>query len=176
VVRAEFDAAALFDAMDGRRAECGLTWRQVADQIWEQSADLNRRRTSDHPISPSTITGFAKRGDLTCQHALFFLRWLDRTPECFLTTPPPDSGATRLPAAGSDRRLRWNLDALYDALNAQRKARDLTWKQLARELRCAESQLTGIKTAKYAIGMRLAMRIVVWLERPAAAFIYGAQW
>ena len=162
--------------MDRQRVERGLTWRQVADQIWDQSADLNRRRTSDHPISPSTITGFAKRGDLTCQHALFFLRWLDRTPESFLTTPQPDSEATRLPPAGADRRLRWNLAALYDALNAQRQERDLTWKQLARELRCTESQLTGIKTAKYAIGMRLAMRIVVWLERPAAAFIYGAQW
>jgi len=175
-MRTEFDVVALFDAMDRQRVERALSWRQVADQIWEHSADLNRRRPSDHPISPSTITGFAKRGDLTCQHALFFLRWLDRTPESLLTPPAPDSEAPRLPATGADRRLRWNLGALYDALNAQRQARDLTWKQLARELRCTESQLAGIRTARYAIGMRLAMRIVVWLEQPAAVFIYAAQW
>jgi uncharacterized membrane protein YgaE (UPF0421/DUF939 family) len=43
-------------------------------------------------------------------------------------------------------------------------------------LHCSEHQLTGIKTAKYAIGMTLAMRIVRWLGKPAAAFIYAARW
>jgi hypothetical protein len=36
--------------------------------------------------------------------------------------------------------------------------------------------LTGIKTARFAIGMRLAMKIVQWLERPAASFIDAARW
>jgi hypothetical protein len=35
--------------------------------------------------------------------------------------------------------------------------------------------LTGIRTARFAIGMNLAMRIVQWLEQPAAAFIYAAK-
>ena len=30
--------------------------------------------------------------------------------------------------------------------------------------------------ARYAIGMGLAMRIVQWLDRPAADFIYAAGW
>jgi hypothetical protein len=170
-----FDAHALFVAMDRLRIDRGLSWRQVADQIWEQSAELNRHR-NDHPISPSTITGIATRGDTTCQHALFFLRWLGRSPESFLTTPPADADATRLPAVGADKRLRWNLAALYDALDARRRDHHLTWKELARALRCSEHQLTGIRTAKYAIGMTLAMTIVVWLERPAAAFVYAADW
>jgi len=165
----------MYEAMDRQRIARGLSWRQVADQLWEQSAELNRRR-ADHPISPSTITGIAKRGDTTCQHALFFLRWLDRTPESFLTTPPAETNATRLPAIGPDKRLRWNLVSLYDALDARRRERQLTWKDLARQLRCGESQLAGIRTAKYAIGMRLAMKIVVWLEQPAAAFVYAAEW
>ena len=41
---------------------------------------------------------------------------------------------------------------------------------------CSENQLTGIRTARYAIGMKLAMRIVQWLERPASAFVYAAEW
>jgi hypothetical protein len=136
----------------------------------------DERRPADHPISPSTITGMPKRGDLTCQHALFFRRWLDsyagessHAADARFRVDAPAGG-------GADKRLRWNLAALHDALNAQRQERALAWKQLARQLRGTESQLTGIKTAKYAIGMRLAMRIVVWLERPAAAFVYVAQW
>ncbi|HKW10330.1 MAG TPA: hypothetical protein VJO33_08115, partial [Gemmatimonadaceae bacterium] len=135
---------------------------------------LNRRR-NDHPISRATLTGIAKRGDTTCQHALFILRWLGRDAESFMSVAA-SNGNTALPSVGPDRRLRWNLAALYDALDARRRERELTWRALARELRCTDHQLTGIKTARYAIGMTLAMRIVQWLERPAADFIYAAKW
>ncbi len=171
----DFDAFAMYEAMDTRRLERGLSWRQVANQIWDQSAELNRRR-NDHPISPATLTGIAKRGDTTCQHALFMLRWLGRSPESFLPIATPVTGDTALPTAGTDRRLRWNLAALYTALDARRRERQLTWRQLAVQIRCSENQLTGIRIARYAIGMKLAMRIVQWLERPAADFIYIAMW
>jgi hypothetical protein len=48
-----FDAGALYLALDAQRTERGLSWKGVADQIWELSSDLNDRR-NDHPISPST--------------------------------------------------------------------------------------------------------------------------
>jgi len=169
-----FDATAFFEAIDAQRIQRGLSWRQVADQIWEQSAALNRQR-QDHPISPSTLTGIARRGDCTCQHALFFLRWLGRTPESFLTLPLTSNGAS-LPVAGPDRRLRWDLAALYEALNSRRLERQLTWVELADQLRCSANQLTGIRTARYAIGMKLAMKLVQWLECPASTFIYAAKW
>jgi hypothetical protein len=41
--------------------------------------------------------------------------------------------------------------------------------------RCREHQLRGVRTARYAIGMRLMMRIVEWLE-PPSAFIHAARW
>ena len=174
-MRNDFDALAMYRAMDAQRSPRGLSWRQVADQIWEMSADLNLLRR-DHPISPSTLTGIARRGDCTCQHALFILRWLDRTPESFLMNPPANTDVTAFPSAGRNERLRWDLAMLYDALNARRREDGLTWVGLARQLRCSQHQLTGIRTAKYAIGMKLAMRIVQWLGRPAAAFIYASQW
>ncbi len=118
----------------------------------------------------------AKRGDTTCQHALFFLRWLGRSPESFIAGDEPKTFERPLPAVGADRRLRWNLKKLNGALDAQRRERGLTWKQLADELRCTPSQLTGIRTARFAIGMRLAMRITRWLGRPAADFVYAARW
>jgi hypothetical protein len=62
--------------MEAQREARQLSWSGVAREIWELSSELNERRR-DHPISPATVTGMAKRGDTTCQHALFFLRWLD---------------------------------------------------------------------------------------------------
>lgn len=171
----DFDIAALFEAMDAQRQARGLSWSDVAREIWELSSELNGQR-EDHPISPATVTGMAKRGDTTCQHALFFLRWLGESPESFM----PGTGTTAyerpLPAVGADRRLRWNLKKLHSALDAQRRERDLTWKQLADELNCTSSQLTGIRTARFGMSMRLAMRITRWLERPAADFVYASRW
>ena len=153
-----------------------ITTPRTAAEIWELSAELNVRRPTDHPMSASTIKGLSEGGDSSCQHALFMLRWLGKSPESFLrgggTVPTPES----LPDCGPDRRLRWDLRRTYAALDTARRDRDLTWPQLARELRCTPSQLTGIRTARFAIGMGLAMRIVQWLGRPAADFVYPAAW
>jgi hypothetical protein len=61
-------------------------------------------------------------------------------------------------------------------MNERRRDERLTWKALAHMLGCTQSQLTGIKTARFAVGMRLAMRITQWLARPAAEFVYAARW
>src|SRR5215475_12623934 len=134
----------MYAAMDAQRIARGLSWSQVARELWDQSKVLNERR-QDHPISPSTLTGIAKRGDCTCQHALFILRWLGRSPESFLWPARGDTQECALPAAGPHQRLRWNLRALYDAVDARRRERGLSWKELARQIRCSEHQLTGIK-------------------------------
>jgi hypothetical protein len=69
---------------------------------------------------------------------------------------------------------------LFEALDAQRVDRGLSWRgvadELARQLRCTASQLTGMRTARFAIDMNLAMKTVQWLQRPAADFIYAAGW
>lgn len=170
----EFDLDALYDALEAKRTERGLSWPQVADALWAQSSVLNARR-NDHPISPATLRGMARRGMATCQHVLFILRWLDRTPESFLSGNHPPIGRP-LPAAGPDRRLRWDLPALYEAVDARRRAEALTWSELAVVIGCTPSQLTGIRTARFAIGIHLAMRLVQWLGRPASEFVYAAHW
>jgi hypothetical protein len=181
--RGDFDGMALFVALDARREELELGWPGVAREIWALSAELNSKR-EDHPIAPATLTGIGRRGGTSCQHALFILRWLDRIPESFLAGQGGAYGAP-LPTAGEDRRPRWNLNgdspprpvpSLYETMNARRKQESLTWDELARLLHCTPSQLTGLRTARFAIGMRLAMRITQWLERPAADFVYAARW
>jgi hypothetical protein len=179
---AEFDGLALFNALDAQREQRGLSWSKVARQIWDLSAELNARR-GDHPISPATIVAVGRRGDTSCQHALFMLRWLDRGPESFLSGSGTVAAGALAPA-GPDHRLRWHLHAsprcpapgLSEAMNARRENEGLTWPELARRLRCSPHQLSGLRTARYAIQMTLAMRITQWLQRPAADFIYAADW
>jgi len=171
-----FDGSALFSALDARRVEQGLSWKQVADQLWHLSAELNDQRR-DHPISPSTLRNMAVKPRTSCQHALFMLRWLDRTPESFLTgVVDGDDHRFALPQAGPDRRLRWSLKLLWASLDEKRVQEGLTWRELADVLGCTPSQLTGLRTARFATGMDLAMRIVQWIGRPAADFVYPAKW
>jgi hypothetical protein len=177
-----FDGGALFDALDAERRARELTWTGMARELWAQSEALNAVR-DDHPIAPATITGLRRRGTTSCQHALFFLRWLGRTPEDFLDGPPPVPGRP-LPAAGPDRRLRWHLHArpsrprpgLFEAVDDRRRARDLTWAQLAAVLGTTPGQASGLRRARYAIEIGAAMRMTQWLERPAADFVYPARW
>jgi hypothetical protein len=178
-VIAEFDGRALYAALDAKRQAEGLSWPGATTAIWEMSPVLNGAREArglaNHPISPSTLQSLGKRGDTTCQHALFFLRWLERTPESFLAGAALDAGAP-LPACGPDRRPRWDLKALHAGLNEARASAGATWAQAAHILRCQPGQLTGLKTARFATGMGLAMRITQWVGRPAADFVHPARW
>jgi hypothetical protein len=170
-----FDVGALYAALDDKRTTLGIGWPAVATQLWELSAELNDRRR-DHPISPSTLTNMAKNPRISCQHALFMLRWLGRTPESLLRGASVADERFALPVAGPDRRLRWALKLLYSSMDEKRRQDGLTWAALAATLGCTANQLTGLRTAKFATNMDLAMRIVQWLDRPAADFVYPATW
>jgi hypothetical protein len=177
----EFDGKALFAALDARRVAEDLGWTGVASAIWEMAPELNAARAArglpNHPISPATLRRLAAEGDTSCQHALFILRWLGRSPESFLVGvgPGADDGQP-LPACGPNRRPRWDLKALHAGLNEARASRGVTWAETARDLRSQPGQLTGLKRARFATGMGLAMRITQWTGRPAAEFIYPARW
>lgn len=118
----------------------------------------------------------ARRGDVSCQHALVMLRWLERAPEEFIAQPRPGTAGVPLPEADPAHFLRWDLKALYAALDDMRVNRGASWQQAAQRLHCSPNQLTGLRTVKYATGMRLAMRICQALGRPSADFIHAADW
>lgn len=170
-----FDTQAFFDAIDARRHEAQLSWPALTTALWEQSCLLNQRRR-DHPISTTTIRRLADGRDLSCQHALFLLRWLGVPPEAFIAAPNPGTTGVSLPLTDAAHRLRWNLRRLHGTLNAARTARGITWQQAADRLLCTPHQLTGLRTAKFATGIQLAMRITQTLHRPTADFVYIAEW
>jgi hypothetical protein len=169
-----FDCDALFTALDARRRDRGLSWFELADELWDQSADLNAE-LDDHPLCGGAVSRLQQRGATSCQYGLFMLRWLGRAPEDFLTGPVVEVGDTRLPKAGPDARLRWDLAQLHAALNEQRRDRSLTWAGLGQELGCTPARLTNLRTARLA-DMDLALRTTQWLGRPAAAFIHPSRW
>ena len=146
----------------------------LADELYEQSAQLNAELADSHLCSGALVRT-AKRGTMSCQYALILLRWIGRAPEDFLTGPVVAVGDARLPDAGADSRLRWDLPAVHAALNERRQERGLTWAQLAEELDCTPGRLTNLRTARLA-DMDLAMRVTQWLGRPAAAFVHPARW
>jgi hypothetical protein len=172
---AEFDCGALFLALDAERRGRDLGWYELADQLWQQSSDLNAERSADHPLCGGAVKRLRERDATSCQYALFMLRWLDRAPEDFLSGPVVDVGDVRLPEAKADSRLRWDLNQLHSALDDQRRQHGLTWAKLAEELDCTPSRLTNLRTARLA-DMGLVMRITQWLGEPAAAFIHPARW
>jgi hypothetical protein len=169
-----FDFAAFVDAFDAERRARGLGWYEFADELWDQSADLNAR-LMDHPLCGGAVSRLGTRGATSCQYALFMLRWLGRAPEDFLSGPVTDVGDVRLPEVGPGHRLRWDLNELYLALNARRQERGLTWATLAQTLDCTPSRLTNLRTARMA-DLGLVMRVTQWLETPAADYIHAAQW
>jgi len=169
-----FDFAVFFAAFDAERRDRGLGWYDLADELWQQSSDLNAHRM-DHPLCGGAVSRLGARGATSCQYALFMLRWLGQAPEEFLAGTVVDVGDVRLPDPGPDSRLRWDLNRLHAALNEQRQDRGLTWAELAQTLGCTPSRLTNLRTARMA-DMDLTMRVTQWLVKPAAGFIHAAQW
>ena len=170
-----FDCGALYEALDERRIARGLGWYELADLLWEQSADLNAQREGDHPLCGGAVQRLRVRDSTSCQYALFMLRWLGTAPEEFLLGPTVEVGDVSLPETGADRRLRWDLAELHAELDHQRRERALTWADLGHELGCTPSRLTNLRSARMA-DMSLVLRVTQWLGRPAAAFIHPSDW
>jgi hypothetical protein len=169
-----FDGEALIAALDAQRVARGLDWNGLAQELYAQSHELNAELL-DHSVCPGALVRTARRGTMSCQYALMLLRWIDRPPEDFLTGSAAEVGDARLPDAGPDRRLRWDLPQLHAAMNEVRQERQLTWVALAEEIGCTPNRLTNLRTARQA-DIDLVMRVTQWLAQPAARFIHPARW
>jgi hypothetical protein len=171
VIHSHFSLRALYDALDEQRRSRNMTWAAVGREV-------NRFKRDLHPIATSTITSLQHKALAEGDGVLQMLLWLRRTPESFVPGFP-DSNADRfqLRDVGSNRVLRWDVVALHSALNAQREARGMTWKQVAEELgwRLTSNTLTHMSKGGRT-GFPGVMRIVGWLGQPAADFTRVSYW
>ncbi len=125
---------------------------------------------SGHRLSASTVKGTGTRRIMEGDGILQMLRWLNRTPESFLPGHSETEAAReRLPDAGPQQLLRFDTRKIHAALDAERGERNLTWAQVAREIRVGVSSLTHLSKGGRT-GFPQVMRIVGWLGLPAAHF------
>jgi hypothetical protein len=164
VAHSDFDLKALYDALDEQRRSRELSWSAVTREI-------NRFKTEGHPIATSSITGFKNKAVAEGDGILQMLLWLRRTPESFVPGfPEADAERFRLREVGKDQTLRWDTTTLHSALNDQRQARGMTWKQVALEVGgFTPGMLTNLAKGGR-IGFPGVMRIVRWLGQPAGTF------
>ena len=166
----DFDLFALYEAVEKRRRERKMSWTSVA-------RDVNRFRTIRRPITVSTITGLRTKSVVEGDGILQVLLWLGRTPESFVSNiTDADSERFQLPNLTTGQILRWDTHALFLALNAQRLQRQLTWSEVARELKgFTPGMLTNLAKGGR-IGFPRVMRLAQWLGRPAVVFTRIADW
>jgi hypothetical protein len=162
----DFDMAALHEALDEQRRARGLTWAGATREINRPDA-----RPVLHPISVSSVTGTRHGRGGEGNIVLQVLLWLDRTPESFVPGhPAPVTPDKLLRQPPPDRRLRWDVPALHAALDDRRRERGLTWKQAAAEIAgFTPGMLTGLAKGRHVV-FPPVMRLVAWLDRPAASF------
>ncbi len=170
-----FDGGALIHALDAERDVRGLTWSNLADELWQQSADLNAR-LADNALCPGALVRTAKRETMSCQYALIRCAGSTARRRTFWWVRSSTSATPGCRRQGPASRLRWDLSEVHAAVNEHRNERRLTWAEVARELGCTPSRLTNLKTARLA-DMGLVMGITQRLVRPAAArFVHPTEW
>lgn len=165
----DFDIDALYAALDAERLARGMSWSELTRAI-----NGLFKNVPASPISASTVTGMRGRRSLEGNGVLQMLVWLGRTPESFIRDrhepPRPDE---ILPRVGDSRILRFDTPAIFAALDAQRAARGMAWRQVATEIGGINpAGLTRLANGGR-VGFPDVMRIVEWLGRPAASFTRG---
>src|ERR1700691_4290894 len=93
-----FNMRAFHAELDEQRRARGLSWTQLA-------AEINRpfESTLSIPISPGTLRDMLKKRSVTSAVVLQVLRWLERTPESFLSGPMRSADPEeQMPHAGLD--------------------------------------------------------------------------
>lgn len=164
----EFDMRALQATLDDERRARKLTWDQLAAEI-----NAPFKHSPSIPISVGTLRTMTAKRSVTSAVVLQALRWLRRSPESFLAGRGDQAHAPReaLPEAGPAQILRFDTAAMHAALDAKRREREMTWREVAGELPgFSPSMLTNLASGPL-IGFPRVMALTQWLGRPAADFI-----
>jgi transcriptional regulator with XRE-family HTH domain len=69
--------------------------------------------------------------------------------------------------------LKFDAQALYDAVDAQRRERGMTWAELSRELRISTSTIKRMTTRKWGIELDGVIGLTRWVGRTVESFAGG---
>ena len=115
-----FDRPALYAALDAQRRTRGISWQQVS------------RETG---VAASTIVATKRDGLMETDGMLAMVRWLGCAPENFIRgSGRPLAAQPAAESAAPVPKHRFNTTTLYRALDARRRSRNLTWRQVALEI------------------------------------------
>jgi len=145
----QFKKLALYTALDTKRRSRGMSWQRVAREIG---------------VASSTISRAQHDGPMETDGMLAMVRWLGCAPEEFMA----DGGRLRKgqPPAG-----RFNVKSLYRALDERRRANQMTWKDVCRELDINASPAMLTRLSKGGrIDVHFMVACVHWLSLPVATF------
>lgn len=145
-----FDGPALYAALDARRQVRALSWQQVANEVGMAAGTLQRTRED---------------GDMETDGILAMVRWLGVPLEDFIVGPNPIAAPAPSPDSG-----RFNIQALHAALDARRRARGMTWREVGQEI----GGLPAGMLTRLAKGGRINVRVMVpavgWLGCTVESF------
>jgi transcriptional regulator with XRE-family HTH domain len=159
-VRHWFDRPALYAALDAQRRARGISWQQVA------------RETG---VAASTIVATKRVGLMETDGMLAMVRWLGCTPEKFIRGSESQS-VTQTPSETAKFLAghRFNAKTLYQALDAQRRSRKMTWLEVAQEIGGDISPPMLTRLAKGGrIGVHVMVSAVRWLGTTIEVFTRG---
>jgi hypothetical protein len=162
----DFSLVDLYAALEAERSARGITWRQAMQEISAVG------RWPVHPLSQSTVRSLRTKAVAEGDGILQLLRWLKRTPESFMRgCDRVAADAMKLPDLAPHQILRFDTKRLFAALDAARLERGRTWVQVAQEIGGVNrASLTNLRKGGRAAFPHV-MRIVGWLDRPAADFV-----
>ncbi len=169
----DFDTQALYAALDAERQARGLSWPQARAEINAAFAEVPGHRS----IAMSTIRGVEHRNEVEGDGVLQMLLWLDRTPESFVPgCADADAERYRLRVLEPNRILRFDTRALHVALAEKRAESALSWKAMAEAIGTGSASPLQNLARGGRTGIRNAVRIALWLDRPTADFTRVSDW
>jgi transcriptional regulator with XRE-family HTH domain len=150
----DFDLDALYTALNDRREALGISWADVGAALG---------------VTAGTLRGYGARRRAEGDGVLRAVAWLGRSPESFVPGQRAVSVEMLLP--GAARTLRFDARGLFAALEAERIARGLTWRDVAAECEVASvSALTRLR-AGGRVMFPDVMRMLLWIGAPAFRFV-----
>lgn len=157
-MRGSFQPKALYAALDAQRTARRMTWDDLAYAL---------------SIPESSLHDMVKREVLETDEILQMTRWLGLNIESFVgegkdRVPGPDPGDVR----STGRKLHFDTAALYQAVDATRRAEGLTWVLVSKEVGAKLAtpfMLSGLNRANR-IDLYTMLAIAHWLDAHTSRF------